>query len=274
MTTPRSRSRRPPALALAAWALGALAAACSAPVATGLDEGDANRIVVALDRASIDSSKEIDPSADGKFRVLVAKDDTARALGAMRDDDLPRTRPPGVLDVGKGSLVPSQAAEHAQLIAGIAGDMQRSLEAIDGVVAARVHLDVPPSDPLRDVRAMRPTASVLLEHRGSTPPLATESVQRLIAGGVAGMMPNDVAVVTVSRVAIVQLAGGGNSLAHVGPIAVARTSMRTLQAGLVALIALVALLAAATLLLYTRLARARAELHAKSPSAPSIAPRS
>ena len=249
-----------------------LALGCNAPVATGLDEGDANRIVVALDRASIDSTKEIDPTTEGKFRVLVARDDTARALGAMKDDELPRAHPPGVLDaVGKGSLVPSQAAEHAQLVAGIAGDMQRSLEAIDGIVAARVHLDVPPPDPLRDVRVMRPTASVLLEHRGSTPPLAAESVQRLVAGGVAGLLPSDVAVVTVSRAAQPQPAGTGN-LAHVGPIAVARTSMRALQAGLVALIALVAVLAAATLFLYSRLARARVDAQAKAPSSP--APRS
>jgi type III secretion protein J len=264
-------------------ALASLAAltACNAPVATGLDEADANRIVIALDRASIDCTKEVDPSADSKFRVLVAKDDTARALGAMKDDDLPRARPAGVLDVGKGSLIPSQAAEHAQLVAGIAGDMQRSLEAIDGVIAARVHLDVPEPDPLRDTRALRPTASVLLEHRGSTPPLASESVQRLIAGGVAGMLPNDVAVVTVSRVASAQSSrsgagqtGASYNFAHVGPIAVARSSMRTLQAGLAALIALIALLAAATLLLYTRLTRTRAELHARAPSSPSLAPRS
>ncbi|MGH7294696.1 MAG: hypothetical protein ACRELB_07180, partial [Polyangiaceae bacterium] len=51
-------------------------------------------------------------------------------------------------------------------------------------------------------------------------------------------------------------------IGHVGPIAVARRSMRELQAALLVLTTLVALLAGATLILYARLARARAELAA------------
>lgn len=242
--------------------LAILLVACNAPVAAGLDESDANRIVVTLDRASIDATKEGDPSVEGKFRVLVARDDVARALGAMREEELPRVKAPGVLDaIGKGALVPSQAAEHAQIVAGMAGDLQRTLEGIDGVVFARVHLNVPSPDPLRESRGAHPSASVLIEHRGSTPPLTNDSVQRLVAGGIAGLAPSDVSVVTISRAAPPTIAGQ-SPIAHVGPIAVARGSMRALQGALVALVALVAVLAAATLLLYSRLGRARADLHA------------
>ena len=238
--------------------LATLLVACSAPVATGLDEPEANRIVVVLDRASVDATKEADPAGEGKFRVLVARDDVARALGAMKDEELPRPKPPSVLDaIGKGALVPSQAAEHAQLVAGMAGDLERTLNGVDGVVFARVHLNLPASNPLGDPKGAHASASVLLEHRGSTPPLANDAVQRLVAGGVAGLAPSDVTVVTVPRAAPAQ---NGAQLAHVGPIAVARGSMRALQGALVALVALVALLATATLLLYSRLARARAEL--------------
>jgi type III secretion protein J len=176
----------------------------------------------------------------------------------MRDEELPRTQPSSVLDaVGKGSLVPSEAAEHAQLVAGIAGDLERSLEGIDGVLSARVHLNVPPPSPLRDLAPARGSASVLLEHRGSTPPLSADAVQRLVAGGVAGLLPTDVAVVMISRP--VPAAPAAGELGHVGPIAVARRSMRELQGALVGLVALVAILAAATLVLYARLTRARAE---------------
>lgn len=235
--------------------------ACSVPVAGALDDEQANRVVVALDHASVDATKEADPSAEGKWRVNVTRDDVPRALTVMRDEELPRVASPGVLDaVGKGSLVPSEAAEHAQLVAGLAGDLQRSLEQIDGVLRARVHLNVPPPSPLRDTTPARSSASVLLEHRGSTPPLSADSVQRLVAGGVSGLLPADVSVVMVSRPA--PAVPPGSELGHVGPIAVARTSMRGLQAALVALVALVALLSAATLALYARLTRARAELSA------------
>ena len=148
-----------------------LLAACSVPVAGALEDGEANRVVVALDRASIDGAKEADPGSEGKWRVSVERDDVPRALSVLRDEELPRSAPLGVLDaVSKGSLIPSEAAEHAQLVAGMAGDLQRSLEGVEGILSARVHLSVPPPNPLRDTAPARGTASVLLEHRGSTPP--------------------------------------------------------------------------------------------------------
>jgi type III secretion protein J len=258
-------------VALLAGTFAALVlAGCAVPVAGALDDGEANRVVVALDRASVDATKEPDPAADNRWRVLVSRDDVPRALSTLRDEELPRTPPAGVLDaVGKGSLVPSEAAEHAQLVAGIAGDLERSLEGVDGVLSARVHLSLPEASPLHDPRdgvATRPSASVLLAHRGSTPPLSSDSVQRLVAGGVAGMVPADVTVVLVSHAAPAAVPGGG--LGHVGPIAVARTSLRELQAALVALVAMVALLSAATLLLYSRLARTRAEIAARPAAKP------
>jgi type III secretion protein J len=218
-------------------------------------------VVVALDRQSVDATKEADPAAEGKWRVMVPRDDLPRALSTLRDEELPRSQPPGVLDaLGKGALVPSEAAEHAQLVAGIAGDLDRTLESIDGILRARVHLSVPAASPLREREEVpqRGSASVLLEHRGSTPPVSADSVQRLVAGGVAGLMPTDVTVVMISRPTPATAPGG--ELGHVGPIAVARTSVRDLQGALVALVALVAALAAATLVLYSRLSRARAEL--------------
>jgi type III secretion protein J len=214
--------------------------------------------MVALERASVDATKEPDPTAEGRWRVDVARDDVPHALLVLRDEELPRTPPPGMFEmVGKGSLVPSEAAEHAQLIAGLAGDLERSIEGIDGVLSARVHLNVPLASPLRDMATPHGSASVLLEHRGSTPPLSADSVQRLVAGGVAGLLPTDVAVVMISRP--VPAARSGSEIGHVGPIAVARTSMRQLQAALVALVAVVALLAGATLVLYMRWARLRAD---------------
>jgi type III secretion protein J len=233
-------------------------AACEVPVAAGLDEGDANRIVVALDHAEIEAGKEIDPSAEGKFRVLVARDDVSRALVAMRDEELPRPRPRGVLDaIDKSALVPSPQAEHAQMVAGLAGDLERTLEGVDGVLCARVHLNLPAAEPLRDGPAARATASVLLEHRGSTPPLTPEAVQRLVAGGVGGLTAADVNVIAVSRAA--PALTHERQLARVGPIAVARGSSRTLQVALAGLIALVAALCVTILALYARLGRARAE---------------
>jgi type III secretion protein J len=252
----------------AAWA-SAFLVACAVPVASDLDDAEANRVFVALDRASLEASKEADPNAEGRWRVDVARDDVARALSVLRDEQLPRAQPPGVLDaVGKGSLVPSEAAEQAQLMAGIAGDLQRSLEGIDGVLGARVHVSVPPPSALRDTVPSRGTASALIEYRGATPPFSADAVQRLVAGGVAGLLPTDVSVVMLARSAPPDYGSGGD-IAHVGPIAVSRSSMRRLQAALAVLVGLVAALAATTLVLVSRLSRARAALARDAPVAPN-----
>ncbi len=257
---PAGRPRRKATLALA---LAVVCIGCNVPVANGLDDDDANRIVLALDQASIDGEKEPDPQSEGKMRVMVPRDDVARALSAMRDQELPRPRPAGVLDaMDKGALVPSEAAEHAQYVAGLSGDMERSLESVDGVLSAHVHLNLAAPDPFGDAPLPKTTASVLLEHRGSTPPLTTEAVQQLIAGGVRGLAPADVAVVMVSRAAPARRSGAA-ALAHVGPIAVARGSARTLQIVLGALVVLLAALAAAALTLWVRLGRVRAALEEK-----------
>jgi type III secretion protein J len=236
--------------------LTVIAIGCAVPVTTGIDEGEANRVVVALDQAGIDSAKEVDPTVEGKFRVTVARDDVGRALVAMRDEELPRPKTRGLAEsADRGQLVPSQAAEHAQLVAGLSGELEKTLSSIDGVLAARVHLNLPQRELLRDGPMPKATASVLVEHRGSTPPIAPDAVQRLVAGGAPGLAPADVAVVLVARPA--RPSGGRTDLAHVGPITVARGSSATLKIALAGLVGIVLALAASTLALWSRLARAR-----------------
>lgn len=262
--------RAPAAVFLTAFS--ALALGCAVPVAAALDEPDANRVVVALDQAGIDASKEADPQAEGKFKVMVPRDDAARALATMRDEELPRAKTRGLLDAAdRGQLVPSQAAEHAQLVAGLSGELERTLGAIDGVLAARVHLNLPPRDALRDAPHPKATASVLVEHRGATPPVAPESIQRLVAGGAPGLAPNDVAVIFTSR-ASRPAAAARADLAHVGPITVARSSVLTLKGALAALVVLVLGFAAATLALYTRLSKLLRDREAQPAGAPPRPP--
>lgn len=250
-----------------AVALALALSGCAVPVAGALDEPDADRVVVALDQAGIDAAKEADPLSEGKYRVTVPRDDAARAIVTMRDEELPRKKPRGLLDAAdRGQLVPSQAAEHAQLVGGLAGELERTLDGIDGVLSARVHLSLPPHEPLRDGAPAKATASVLVEHRGATPPLAPESIQRLVAGGAPGLAPADVAVVFVPRAGRPAMAR--SELSHVGPITVARSSMTTLKVALAGLVAVVLALAAATLALYARLARLRRERDAAPAPAP------
>lgn len=200
---------------------------CAVPVASGLSEEDANRVVVALEKASVDTTKEADPSAEGKVRVLVPREDAARATITLREEELPPRAAPGVLDtMGKGSLVPSTATEHAQYVSGLSGELERSLADIDGVVAARVHLSLPTPDPLGarlGENTQKPSASVLLKHRGATSPVDALAVQRLVSGAVSGLAMDDVAVVMVARPAAT--VPPEKQIVHVGPVGVTRGSI-------------------------------------------------
>jgi type III secretion protein J len=232
-----SPPQRPPAARWCAAAVAVLLAGCEeVPLLTNAAEGEANRAVAALDRAGVAAHKS---GAAAQWTVSVARDDVARAVATLGDESLPRREAPGVAETYassgllRGVAEEALRAEHAR-----AGEVARTLGALDGVVEARVHVATPEADALSgDESAARPRASVLLRCSGE---VDVPSVQRLVAGAVAGLRPDDVAVV-VTRVR----APGRRAavLATVGPFAVARSSAAALRATLAGLIAAVAAMA-------------------------------
>jgi type III secretion protein J len=211
--------------ALVAVQLGA----CTVPIAADLEESDANRVLVALEQNGVVSQKEGDPEREGRWRVTVGRDDASAAVSVLRQENLPPPSSPTVLGaLGEGSLVPSRTAEHAKLVAGTAGELERSLRAIDGILSARVHLAVPVRSALAgEFKDPAPTASVLLAFRGANPPLPTPEVQRLISGAVPGLLSDQVSVVMTP----VPAPGRPpeRELARFGPITVTRSSMLPLR---------------------------------------------
>lgn len=221
------------------WLLVLLSAtACSVPIAAGLDENDANHAVVALEKNGVAADKERDPETEGHWRVSVARDDASSAAEVLAAESLPPAASPGLLEtLGQGSIVPSRSSEQAKIVAGIAGELERSLRSLDGVVSVRVHLAAPAEDSLApDQPVIPPSASVLLRHRGSAPPIAIGDVQRLVAGALPGLKPNDVSVVALPVATPTRPAE--RELARFGPVTVTRSSvfpLRTLVGGAVLL---------------------------------------
>ena len=249
----RGRVKRLGFAALAAFVLWG----CTVPVAGGLDERDANLVADALNRAGIEATKQTDPGEEGHYQVLVPRGEAAPAIAALREHDLPPRHAPGVIEaVGKGALVPSPLAEHAQYVAGLAGDLERSLASVDGVLGARVHLSVPADDPLTGKPSQLPSASVLLRHRGATPPVSDDQIRQLVAGAVAGLAVEAVTVVTVSRPDSTALPE--RALTQVGPISVSQASAGWLRSILGGAVLLLLVLGAAVVLLWLRMRRALA----------------
>ena len=218
-----------------AWLLLAsgLTACAEVPVVQGVHETEANRVVAALDQSGIAAVKNADESTGSgaqTFRVSVGSDEVARAVAVLNANGLPRREEPGFSETyGQSSLVQTATEERARASQSIAGELARTIERIDGVLDARVHIALPDSRdaPLDGASAPHPTASVMVRFAGAHAPYDDEAMRRLVAGAVVGMRTDDVSIVGFSRP--LPPASSEARLAWVGPIAVARGSLTTMR---------------------------------------------
>jgi type III secretion protein J len=180
-------------------ALGLLLAACSTPIRHGLDEPAANEVVTALERAGIGAEKVREEGSTGAtFVVRVAQSDAVRALDLLHGLGLPRGQRTGFAEVyAQPSLVPTATEERARYVEALSGEIERTLETVDGVVGARVHLVLAEADLLSaDGKPRTPAqAAVLLKTTAGKHVLPESDVQKLVAGSVPGLAPSAVAVV-------------------------------------------------------------------------------
>lgn len=248
------RGGKTSAAVLSTLVIALFLSACTSAVANDLPEAEANRAVVALEGHGVSAEKERDPETEGRFRVTVGRDEAAAAAGILAQEAVPSRDNPGVLaSLGNGSMVPSRLAEHARLLAGISGELEQSLQAVDGVVSARVHVAAPEHSPLEEGPAVKPSASVLIRHRGAAAPLAASDVQRLVAGAVPGLAAADVSVVATPAPTSARPAD--KELRRVGPITVTRASLSPLRFVAAGAVLLNLVLLGAVLLLWSKVRR-------------------
>jgi type III secretion protein J len=244
----------------ACLALVALAG-CKVELQHGLDEEQANEMVSALEGHGVAAEKEPQGRGEG-WLVSVPSGEATRAWQVLRASGLPRRPVRGFEEVfGDPGLIPSPLEEQARLQEALAGDLERSLMAMDGVLDAHVHLVVPTQEPLAPSRGPLPVAgaAVLLvyaaEGSGRVGP-DVDAVRRLVAGAVAGLSPDAVEVVTTPRATGAEVPA--LEWVQVGPIQVSRASVGALQAVLAGLGALVLVLSGLLVVLLWRRRRATA----------------
>lgn len=236
--------------------VGAAAWGCSTEIVHDLPEAEANQILAALHGHGITGHKSRHAQGSkATYTVAVQRSDAVRAWQILREENLPRPRRKGLGEVfGDTGLVPTATQERALMHHAVAGELTRTLEAVDGVLEARVHVVLPVRDPLSPADAPRPgpKASVLLRVAGE-PPIGAEDVKRLVAGAVKELRPKAVSVVVARGIPRPRAgAGAAAAMASVGPFNVAPGSRTPLLATLVATLALVLVLAAVVVLLVRR----------------------
>jgi type III secretion protein J len=179
------------------WILGVLVG-CSARIQHGLDERQANELQAVLIERGIEAKKLPEGGKKPSWALEVDEAREADAVRVLADLGLPKVRNEGFDDVfGKGSLVPSPLEERALYLEALSGELSRTLESVDGVVSARVHLVLPEAQRGLPVQGGAKASALLRVRAAQMDRLAQErqELKALVAGGVEGLSADNVALV-------------------------------------------------------------------------------
>ncbi len=171
---------------------------CEEQVQHGLDEKQANEIVSALHERGLPAAKVAEGGRKALYAISVDADDAKDALRILAELGLPRPKPEGFQELFAGAgLVPSASEERVRFLAALGGELSRTLESVDGVVEARVHLTVPtPAKFGQAVSPAKASAFVKVTSASATRIRAQrEELAGLIAGAVEGLSVDQVSVV-------------------------------------------------------------------------------
>jgi len=207
-------------------------ASCQTELLSNQDQERANDIVATLRRAGIVADRV---TGKNGITVYVEQSSFATAWEILQDNGLPRKDRVTILDIFKGDgLVSSPIKEKAQMIFAMSQELTTTLEKIDGVLTARVHLVLPENDPLRQ-QLVPSSAAVFLRHRASAAVGdLVPQVKQLVANSISGLSYDKVSVVLVpvaERVAArepEQVEGMG--VAHVRDVSLAGWTLFSLAA--------------------------------------------
>ncbi|MFA5988108.1 MAG: flagellar basal-body MS-ring/collar protein FliF [Sphingomonas sp.] len=172
-----------------AWSL--LASPPQRTLFSSLPDADKAAVTQALQAANISSSID---NATGA--LTVGEDDYSRARILLAGQGLPKAAPGGYALLDQLPLGVSRAVEGERLRQARESELAKSIEEIDAVGEARVHLAMPESTVfVRDNAA--PSASVILKLQPgrSLSDAQVSSIVNLVASSVPGMKPDAVTIV-------------------------------------------------------------------------------
>ncbi len=176
-------------------------------IVNGLDEKEANEILVYLSSKNISAQKI--PVAAGTggakvilFDVSVDEEDANQAMSLLNQAGLPRRRGQNLLGIfANTGLVPSEMQDKIRYQAGLAEQIASTIRKIDGVLDAEVQISFPEEDPLNPQakNQQKITSSVYIKHNGvlddPNSHLLTK-IKRLVAASVTGLEYDNVTVIS------------------------------------------------------------------------------
>ncbi|WP_052207773.1 type III secretion system inner membrane ring lipoprotein SctJ [Croceibacterium mercuriale] len=172
-----------------------------------LTEDGANQIVAALAVEGIGAQKAA--AEEDTWSVSVEQGDFAEAVSILRAQGLPEEEFQSLGEIfQKEGFTSSPLEERARLNYGLSQELSHTIASIDGVVRARVHLNLPQPDPLTQDAAPS-SASVFVKYRpGFDLERQTGAIKTLVANSIEGLGYDRVSVVMVPGAAAAPETGG------------------------------------------------------------------
>jgi type III secretion protein J len=171
---------------------------CRTSLFEGLDEDQANHIVAALSHHGINGYKERNP--DRTWNISVDDADAVVATELASAYALPRGGHPNLGELfSRQGLISSPEEDRVRYVYGLSQEISETLEKMDGVLLARVHIVLPEKDPMDPAQDTPPSASVMMRYRSdyNLEPMR-DRIRALVAGGVEGLTPARVSLTLVA----------------------------------------------------------------------------
>lgn len=170
---------------------------CRERIQHALDERQANALQTVLRERGVAAHKEAEGGKAPTWALEVAAEQAPDAVRILAELGLPRQEEAAGCDVfGGGGLVRTPLEEQVCRVRALERGLEKTLEALDGVLLARVHL-VLPAAPRPGQPAPASKASVLLRTQpgGAAGVRAREAdLRALVAGGAEGLAPEAVSL--------------------------------------------------------------------------------
>ncbi len=177
-------------------------------IVNGLDEKDANEMIVFLASKGIEAAKVVSTEGTGGgggsktslWDINVNTEQATEAMALLNQAGLPRRRGQNLLGIFTGGgLVPSELQEKIRYQAGLAEQIASTIRKIDGVLDAEVQITFPEENPLNpNAPKKKSTTSVYVKHNGVLDDpnrhLITK-IKRLVAASVPNLDPDNVTVI-------------------------------------------------------------------------------
>jgi type III secretion protein J len=188
--------RRFPSLRLAAAGLLLLLAGCQADLYSNLTETEANEMLGVLLANDVSADKKA--LGEGVFTLVVGKDDILRSLDILKNSGLPRIEGASMGQVfAKSGIVSSPFEERIRYVYALGEDVAKTIQQIDGVLTARVHIVLP--EKAEFGQEVKPSsAAVFIKQRPKVDlDFLVPQIRRLVSNSIEGVSFDNVAVVLV-----------------------------------------------------------------------------